>query len=65
MAPEPASRPPTFRRAAVALLTITAVVAIAGVLGWVSLANLLNQVLAELLVLAGAAVVMAHRYRSK
>jgi hypothetical protein len=65
MAPEPASRPPTFRQAAVALLTITAVVAIAGVLGWVSLANLLNQVLAELVGLACAVVVMAYRRRSK
>jgi hypothetical protein len=65
MALEPAPKPPKLRQSAIALLTITALVATAGSLGWVSLANLLNQVLAELLILAFAAVVMAYRYKSK
>src|SRR5215470_6588426 len=62
---EPAPRPPTLRRAAAGLVMIIALVATAGSLGWVSLVNLLNQVLAELLLLAFGAVVVALRHKSK
>jgi hypothetical protein len=62
---EPAPRPPTLRQATLALLTIIALVAMAGSLGWVSLANLVNQVLAELLLLTFGAVVMALLNKSK
>lgn len=65
MTSEPDSRPLTLRQAAVALLAITAVAVIAGVLGWVSLASLLDQVLAGLFVIACAAVVTAYHYKSK
>jgi uncharacterized membrane-anchored protein len=60
---EPTPRPPTLRQAIVVLLTITILVATMGSLGWISLANLLNQVLAELLLLAFGAVVIAYRYK--
>jgi hypothetical protein len=47
----------------VVLLTITAVAATTVALGWVRLASLLSQVLAEFLVLACIAAVAAYRYR--
>lgn len=64
MVPEPVPDRPTLRQAAVALLVIVAVAATAVGLGWVRLANVLSQVLAELLVLGCIAAVAACRYRS-
>jgi hypothetical protein len=65
MAPEPAPKHLTLRQASLALLTVIAVVITAWGLGWVSPANLLDQVLAEGFVLACTAVVMAYRYKPK
>jgi 4-amino-4-deoxy-L-arabinose transferase-like glycosyltransferase len=62
---EPAPRRPTLRQAAVALVTIIALIATAGILGWVSLANLLDHLLTELLTLALASVFLAYGYKSK
>jgi len=62
---EPASRRPTLRQAAVALVTIVALIATAGSLGWVSLTDLLDHVLTELLALALATVFIAYSHNSK
>jgi hypothetical protein len=63
MVPEPAPRRPSLRRAVAALLVIATVTAVAVGLGWVRLADMFDQVLAELLVLACVAAVVAFRNR--
>lgn len=63
MTPEQTPKPPTRRQAAMALLAVTATAAVAVGLGWVPLAGLLGQVLAELFLLAWAAAVFAYRHR--
>jgi hypothetical protein len=62
---EPAPRRPTLRQAAVALVTVVALIATAGSLGWVSLTNLLDHILTELLTLTLATIFIAYGHNSK
>lgn len=62
---EPAPRRPTLRQAAVALATVVILIATTGSLGWVSLTNLLDHILTELLTLALAAIFIAYGHKSK